>query len=777
MGRINKIILNFWPVIFILIFWFIFAFPYLFEHVTVLPTNYLVNFFSPWNAYPGFAGPVKNAAMPDILSQIYPWKELTVDTYKSLQLPLWNPYSFSGTAQLANYQSAVLSPFNLLFFILPFILAWNLLVLLQPLLAGIFMYFYVRTLKVSKISGLVGSLAFMFCGFITTWMGYATLGFAILFLPLALLAVEKFYETRRKIFLVLLSLTFPLSFFSGHFQISLYFALYVFFYLIFKSLISKNFKELIFILSYFAAGLLLTMPQVLPSVESYMQSLRSTIFMKTEIIPWGYLATFLAPDFFGNPVTRNDWFGHYAEWNAYLGLIPLMLGFYALTLVKKSKYVLFFLVASLITILLAFQTPFINLIVLSKIPVLSTSAASRIIVLFSFSFAVLSGFGLDKLSKDLKEKKLKLIFGWILTFAAFFLMLWLTVIFKLFMPLKEIVVARQNLILPTGLFVVLLTYLVVYGVLLRFKKLSWIKYLSFVLMLIVAFDMYRFSVKWMPKDPVKFAYPLVPVVSVTSKLTPNVRFVSNLGQEATTYYRLPSLEGYDAVYNQRYGEFIASLQNGILTESARSVVSFPKNGKFTKLGMDLLGVKYVIHKLADDHASWTFPFWAYRPGDFSILYDDGVYQILQNNAALPRVFLVDRYITQTGPQKILSTMFDKNFNPGREVVLEQKLNQKITSTGSANIVGYTPDKVSVRTNSNGRSLLFLSDNFYPGWNVYIDGKKTDIYRADFSFRAVSVPKGKHLVEFVYFPSSFLLGFWAAVLGFIILIWLNFKRFV
>ena len=42
---------------------------------------------------------------------ILPWKNLTIETFKMGQWPLWNPYAFSGTPHLANFQSAVLSVF------------------------------------------------------------------------------------------------------------------------------------------------------------------------------------------------------------------------------------------------------------------------------------------------------------------------------------------------------------------------------------------------------------------------------------------------------------------------------------------------------------------------------------------------------------------------------------------------------------------------------------------------------------------------------------------
>ena len=132
------------PYLLIFVVWFIFSSPYFLKGLSPFPSDYQVNSFSPWSSYKELAGPVKNAAQPDLITQIYPWKNLVIEQWKAGQIPLWNPYSFAGTPLLANFQSAVFSPFNLLFFLpLKFIDSWSILVLLQPLFAGIFTYFFI----------------------------------------------------------------------------------------------------------------------------------------------------------------------------------------------------------------------------------------------------------------------------------------------------------------------------------------------------------------------------------------------------------------------------------------------------------------------------------------------------------------------------------------------------------------------------------------------------------------------------------------------------------
>ncbi len=54
----------------------------------------------------------------------------------------------------------------------------------------------------------------------------------------------------------------------------------------------------------------------------------------------------------------------------------------------------------------------------------------------------------------------------------------------------------------------------------------------------------------------------------------------------------------------------------------------------------------------------------------------------------------------------------------------------------------------------------ISEVYYPAWEVRIDGKPADVYRADLAWMAVYLPKGKHTVEIT--PHSLYMGEAAAV---------------
>jgi len=750
----KKILFRFWPLLFLAVVWFLFSYPYFLQGKVPYSSTYQVNFFAPWSHYEKFWGPIKNNAMPDVHTQIYPWKKFTIETFKNGQIPLWNPYSFSGNPHLANFQSAVLSPFNLLFLLFPFIDAWSMLVLLQPLLAGLFMYLFVREIGATRVGSAISSIAFMFCGFIVVWMAYGTLSLAISILPLALLEIDKFYNTKQIRYLILLSLSIPLSFFSGHFQMSIYFLGALIAFIIFKGFAVRSIHNTFYLILSTVVGVLLSLPQILPSIQLYQESIRSEIFQISEAIPFQYLVTIISPDFFGNPVTRNDWFGHYAEWAGFIGILPLFLAIFAIAKfkVQSSKFKVsigFFTALGFVSLILAVDSPLSSALVSLKIPVLSTSALSRIIVLFSFSFAVLAGFGFDKLVREIREVRgirdvRKLIIA-VALIALFFVVIWVLLYFGKIYPSEWLIVAKRNFVLPTILFLGAAASIS----LSRFKN-KLIILTTLYLILATSFDSLRFAQKWMPFNPVQLVYPKVPVIDAIKKNIGSSRIYGNLGAEVTTYYGFSSMEGYDPLYIGRYGEFIRGAANGEFLQAERSVVKLDRRGKYVDRALDLLGVGLIFHPIADTNQGWAYPVWENKER-YELVYTDDKFQLFKNKLALPRAILFYNYEVIKDDKDIIKRFYSDDFDFRNVLILEETPNLKLESnaSGSAKIISYTPNKVIIKSSSNSPALLFLSDNFYSSWKARIDGKNSKIYRADYSFRAVIVPKGESTVEFLF----------------------------
>jgi len=65
-------------------------------------------------------------------------------------------------------------------------------------------------------------------------------------------------------------------------------------------------------------------------------------------------------------------------------------------------------------------------------------------------------------------------------------------------------------------------------------------------------------------------------------------------------------------------------------------------------------------------------------------------------------------------------------------------------------------------------LVFFSVPWSAGWSAQVDGKETEIYRAQKAFMALALPAGNHLVEFTYNTPGAKLGIWISLVAGLIL---------
>jgi hypothetical protein len=77
--------------------------------------------------------------------------------------------------------------------------------------------------------------------------------------------------------------------------------------------------------------------------------------------------------------------------------------------------------------------------------------------------------------------------------------------------------------------------------------------------------------------------------------------------------------------------------------------------------------------------------------------------------------------------------------------------------GSAQITGERVDTVHAAVDMPQPGWLLLTDSWYPGWEVAVDGKMSQLRQADHFFKAVRVPAGVHAVTFRFDPPVFHIG--------------------
>lgn len=737
------------------------------------PGDLLVSEYNPWKSYSFLGynpGSYPNKAQYfDVLRQLYPWKTFAIDSFKNSSFPLWNPYNFSGSPLLANFQSAVFYPFNFAYLLLPQIWAWNSLVILQPFLALLFTFFYARKIGISKIGSFFASFTLAFSSFMTVWLEYNTIGHVILWLPLVLLSLEKLSEKKTVIWSLILVISIVSSLFAGHIQIFIYLLIFVLIY----SLIRIR-KKILFLVSLLVLSLGVGAIQLIPGMELIAQAARSAhsydlIVNKILIQSW-QLVMLVVPDFFGNPATRNYWISDtYVGDVIYIGLIPIF--FIIFTFFnKKNFFIKFFMSTTVLLFVLITLNPITFLIYKINIPVISASSSNLLVFILCFSMSILCGLGVDVFIKNKYSiKKYSLI---LTPLILIFIFLWLTVLVvpKLhwFSWEGNLSISLRNLLYST---VILTVGLFLFLIAIINNKAKQVLVIG--LLLVTVFDLWRYFQKFNPFSPPEFTFPKTSVFEFIKNNNGINRFwgygSGAIEANFATQYSIFSADGYDPLYPKRYGEFIQASKNGKIqiqfTTQTRSDAfiapgfgeqDLPSN-KFRLRVMDALGIRYVLDRNENANTEHTFP-----SDRFSLIYQKDGWKIFENKKAAPRIFLTSDYEVAKNREEFESIFFADDFDPSSTIILEEDLKDQRFSDSNhrSNIeaLSYGPNEIEFKTNADGDRLLFISDAYYPGWKAFVNGKETKIYRANYTFRAIVVPLRANRVKFTYDPLSFKLGY-------------------
>ena len=741
-----------------------------------VPADIIVGMYYPFRNYiwGGFVAgvPFKNGLISDVVSQLYPWRLLASWQWLSGHIPLWNPYILGGMPLAANVQSAVFYPLNFIFFLHPNGFTWGITIILQSALAFYFMYLFLREIRLSALIAVFGALAFAFNGFFLFWLEWGNLVAVACWLPLLLWAIEKMAKNKRKWFKywLVFILAMAMSILAGHFQMAFYVGVTALVYGLIKGK-----RMLLLVITGGLLALLLTSFQILPAFEAYHLSIRDTEGIM-EQYNYGFLRpanliTLIAPDFFGNPGTGNwSGFGKGIELTPYVGLVTLFFFLFSLLGFRKhwkSRLFKASLVILFISLVFLIRNPFsLFFYQRMRVPGLTSSPANRMIVLLNFSIILGALIGLnDFISNDLGVKKIWKTF---LFLGAALFLLWGVTIYSLRVGGVNLVsganpdfwhVASRNLILPTLIWV-FLGLLFLSGYLLKLVRLR-LRREVFLLAIIflLGFELFHEGWKFNSFSQGDWLFPSIPEIEYLQKKAGINRVEGAILPDMKMPYGIQSVSGYEILIPKRTAEFIAACNLGSGEGVKRPLGRYVSLKKPSSRCGHLYGVRYFLgtkHGVDRNERSLR------GSKDILLIEKNGRSGVFLIEKALPRFFLVDSFDIFRDPVTITDRLvWDENFILGKKVILEEKAPKLKEAdkplNATAKLLGYQPNEVSFFTESNKNALLFLSDNYYPGWQALVDGQRAKLYRADYTFRAVFVPKGRHRVEFIYRPRSFKIG--------------------
>ncbi len=732
--------------LFLLILVVIFYYPTFLQNKLPIPSDTIVGLYHPYRdlydrEYPRGI-PYKNFLITDPVRQTFVWKELATSSFKKMELPLWNPYEMAGKPLLANFQSGVFYPLNILFVVLPFTTAWTVFIVLQSVFMGLFMYLYLRNLRLSFISSFLGSIALIFSSFSVVWLEWGNIIHAFLWLPLILLAVDKLFQKKdRYLFFwgILYVLALLSAFFAGYLQTFFYMFVISIFYFVLR-LGTKNARRLLHFILLNTIFVLLSFIQWYPTYKFILLSARSIDqnYLVTEgwFIPFKHLIQFVAPDFFGNPTTLNYWgMWNYAELGGYIGIVSLMLVPFAFFI--RRKLVMFFTAIVFSGLLFATDNLIARIPFQLDIPLISSSQPTRLLSIILFSLAVLASFGMEYVLNI--KRKFSTLFP-LAIWLGVVLLLWSAVFLKsplLFDDQNVIAIAKRNLFLPTAL---ILSSSLLFFALAFFKNKTFRAGIIILIFVFLSFDLLRYSWKFTPFTKSEYLFPQTKIISFLQNDKSIFRVAATdqriMPPNFLTHYRIQTLEGYDPLYLRSYAEFIASMERGkpdINPPFGFNRIITPHNVNSSL--MDSLNVKYILS------------FDELTDSKFKKIMVEGRTKLYENTQSFPRAYFVKSIDTGSNNQIEIEKIHKVDLENVAILSQFSAPGEKDYTKGEARIKLYSENKVVIETQNIGTGFLVLADSFYPSWKATIDGSKTTIYPTNYIFRGVVVPAGKHTVEF------------------------------
>ena len=258
---------------------------------------------------------------------------------------------------------------------------------------------------------------------------------------------------------------------------------------------------------------------------------------------------------------------------------------------------------------------------------------------------------------------------------------------------------------------------------LRFSKLIGRNFTFLIVSLIVIADLYSVNSRYIDKDlfidKSINTYQLSEIDNEILLDTLDYRVFNlstGLSNASSSYYH-NSLNGYHAAKLRRFQEYYDYL-------------TFHDNEKL----FNSLNVKYLIGKDDQDQD-----------------------QLYVNPDALGNAWSVDSLLILNNPDELLNKLKDTDISKialGLKNSISKDLPQTFESKDLIKIekVKNSSSHLTYNYNALSEQLIVFSEIYYPsGWEVFIDGEKSNFFDINYLLRGMLIPEGKHEIEFFFSP--------------------------
>lgn len=749
-------------------------------------------------------------------------KELGINTF-------WNPFIFSGMPTWGSHvpggefepalppmlilkvYGGVQSVVNILPLPDSF---WN---IFNYFLLGVFTYFFCLNRKFDRYPAFITALAIVFSLYTINWImaGHNTKITVFSLIPAALLLIDKLFEERKILYVILLIIVFHLQFNAAHLQIIFYSILTTGLYILYKLYEGESFGKfgIVVGITIIAAAFAFIMlsHNYLGMWEYKSFSIREAGSGGSDTgakggldynyaTNWSFslieVITFFIPSFvgFGAP---TYWGGMpFTESPIYMGIVISTLALLGVVLKRKDKFVHFWIFLGVFVLLLSFgkELPVLYNLFFNYVSFFNNfRIPSMILCILIICLGMLGGIGVNEVFRRSAIKPLKsgkaldpfflrgiIVVGVLLVVAitgkSVYESMYISVMkssgspsIQVFEQVDQAMKAGQSAQIPVeyknatfeGVFglvyrdtiVAIFFTLGVFGLLYGLvKKKIGLGVVQFGLCILLIADLWIVDYK--------------PIKMITKKeqqqSLQETDFIRFLKQDRSPYRILPIQIHDNDNWFVAFGiQSIAGYHPAKLKlyDDVRNTMynefHFQDAKQFAQVNrmfLNMLNTKYILTPFPLENSGLKPAF----RGEQALVYE--------NTSVLPRAFFVAKHVTIQNDKSMFDQINAPDYDPAATAYLSATLEKEILTPADAiaqtkvHYTNYEINGFTIEVETPAEAILKLSEVYYPsGWKASIDGSDTKIYRTDYCLRAIVVPAGKHTITFDFEPRTYRTG--------------------
>ncbi|HUP26892.1 MAG TPA: YfhO family protein [Chloroflexia bacterium] len=762
--------------------------------------------------------PAQNPLLGDVVDVFLPWKLYARSEIWQGRFPLWNPYNGLGSTLHASLQGQVLSPFNLLWLLLPPLWGLGAVAALKWTLCGLGMALLLRALGLGMLPAVFGSVALQLSGPVLGWLQWP-IGEGLMWVPWMLLASLRWIDTLDLRWAAALAFFVTGELLAGHIETTFHSLAFLSVFALAalasaglnygtavtigenlsRPLRSTAGKRWLGLLGAGALGLSISAAQMLPFLDALPSSFQWLVRAGAQVqyvaMPPEGALMWLSPNGFGWPDAYKGP-SNWVETNPYVGAVTLLLAIWApvgmtpglrkgergraafrLLLSPRRPY--FWLGMLLVSISMAYGIP--PLSVLRDLPGFNTSFNSRLVSVSGPCVIVLAAMGLESLLAARSQAiprslRWRIVASLFVLAAAFFLIrgagVW-------FVPSTDV-----NGYIPAWInWAGFLFCLGATLILARLVGLLNRRTFGMLMVGLVLIEMAKAGWNFNPTTPWKSFYPVNALTKFLIEHGPQERVaVTGSSAEANMLLalRIADYRIYDPMQSSRYVTHARlvtpeTFRTGLREQDAHYTAHMLLL-KPNAVQMAAVGIRWLVTELPDDPKSWQ-PFPPTGPIYKPIMRNNG-FAAWENLYAQPYIRFANRYQVTGEEDVILRRMRALTLDRVDQAHVQAdggRLPVPVSSEDTGEPVTqdeidhlklerHDPGTLHVTARAEKARLLVVNEAWSKDWQAEIDGSPTPIYKVNYIVQGVIVPQGEHKITLRYDPPAFRWGVGISLAG-------------